>query len=138
MAAAKKAKTKTKAKAKAGAAAPRHRIFDYPFAKIYPMWLQKVERKGRTKKELDQVIGWLTGYTSAGLQKQVKGSDSLEGFFDKAPAFNPAAKLITGTVCGVRVEDVADPLMRKIRYLDKLIDELAHGRAMEKVLRQQP
>src|SRR5689334_19105406 len=124
MAAAKMTKAKAKTKAKMGGEAPRHRIFDYPFAKIYPLWLNKVERKGRTQKELDQVICWLTGYTNAGLQKQVKGDDSLEGFFDKSPAFNPAAKLITGTVCGVRVEEVADPLMRKIRYLDKLIDEL--------------
>src|SRR5690349_1953959 len=86
MAAAKKAKTKAKAKSTTGAAAARHRIFDYPFAKIYPLWLHKVERKGRTKKELDQVICWLTGYANAGLQKQVKGDDTLEGFFDKSPA----------------------------------------------------
>jgi hypothetical protein len=130
MPAAKKAKAKTKAKA------PRHRIFVYPFAKIYPMWVNKAERKGRTKQEVDQILCWLTGYTAAGLQKQIKGDGDLEAFFDGAPAFNPAAKLIKGTVCGVRVEEVADPLMRKIRYLDKLIDELAHGRAMEKILRQ--
>lgn len=132
MPAAKKTRSKTKAKTQA----PRHRIFAYPIAKIYPMWVHKAERKSRTKKEVDQIICWLTGYTPARLQKQVKGDGDLEGFFALAPAFNPAAKLIKGTVCGVRVEEVEDPLMRKIRYLDKLIDELAHGRAMEKILRQ--
>jgi hypothetical protein len=118
------------------AAKPRHRIFVYPFAKIYPMWVHKAERKGRTKKEVNQILCWLTGYTPAGLQKQIKGDGDLETFFAKAPVFNPAAKLIKGTVCGVRVEEVQDPLMRKIRYLDKLIDELAQGRAMEKILRR--
>jgi hypothetical protein len=127
---------KAKAKAKAKAAAPRHRIFAYPFAKIYPLWLQKVERKSRTKKELDQIICWLTGYTPAALRKQITGGGDLEAFFDNAPAFNPSAKLIKGTVCGVRVEEVEDPLMRKIRYLDKLIDELAQGKTMEKILRK--
>lgn len=113
-----------------------HRIFSYPFAKIYPMWVQKAERKARTKKEVDQIICWLTGYTAAGLQKQIKGENDLATFFAEAPKMNPKVKLITGTVCGVRVEEVADPLMRKIRYLDKLIDELAKGRPMEKILRQ--
>ena len=127
---------KTKAKAKAGAKSPNQRVFAYSFAKIYALLVQKAERKNRTKKEVDQVICWLTGYTPAGLQKQVKGQDDLETFFAKSPAFNPAAKLIKGTVCGVRVEEVEDPLMRRIRYLDKLIDELAQGRAMEKILRQ--
>jgi hypothetical protein len=126
---------KTKAKAKAGARSPSARVFAYSFAKIYALLVQKAERKNRTKKEVDQIICWLTGYTPAGLQQQVKGEDDLETFFAKAPAFNPAAKLIKGTVCGVRVEEVEDPLMRKIRYLDKLIDELAQGRAMEKILR---
>jgi hypothetical protein len=126
-----KTKPSTKATAK-----PGHRIYGYPFAKIYPLWLQKVERKSRTKQELDQVICWLTGYTAAGLQKQVSGGDDLETFFAKAPKFNPAAKLITGKVCGVRVEEVSDPVMRKIRQADKLIDELAQGRAMGKILRQ--
>jgi len=128
-------KTRAKAKAKA-TTAPRHRIFVYPFARIYPLWVNKAERKGRTGKEVDQILCWLTGYTPAGLRKHVKGDGDLETFFVQAPAFNPAAKLITGTVCGVRVEEVQDPLMRKIRYLDKLIDELAHGKAMEKILRQ--
>ena len=132
MAKAKKPAPKAKAKAKA----PGHRIFAYPFAKIYLALLHKAERKNRTRKEVDQIICWLTGYTQAGLQKQIKGSDDFQTFFAKAPAFNPAAKLIKGTVCGVRVEEVEDPLMRKIRYLDKLIDELAQGKAMEKILRQ--
>jgi hypothetical protein len=122
---------------KKAAKAPGHRVFAYPVAKIYPMWVQKAERKNRTKKEVDQVICWLTGYTAAGLQKQVKGDNDLETFFAEAPAMNPKTRLITGTVCGVRVEDVPDPLMRKIRYLDKLIDELAKGRPMEKILRQE-
>lgn len=113
-----------------------HRVFRYPFAKIYALLLNKVERKDRTKKELDQVIRWLTGYTQAGLMKQVRGEGDLEAFFASAPAFNPAAKLIKGMVCGVRVEEVEDPLMRRIRYLDKLVDELAHGKAMEKILRK--
>jgi hypothetical protein len=128
-------KRKATATAKAGAKAPGHRVFAYSFAKVYPMWVQKAERKNRTKKEVDQTICWLTGYTPAELQKQVKGEDDLETFFARAPAFNPAAKLIKGTVCGVRVEEIEDPLMRKIRYLDKLVDELAKGRTMEKILR---
>ena len=139
MAAAKRAKTgKTKAKSmpKAAPDSSRHRIFGMPFAKIYPAWLNKVVRKNRTQKELDQVICWLTGYTAAGLCKQVSGDTSLGTFFDDAPAYNPAARLITGTVCGVRVEEVAEPSMRKVRQLDKLVDELAKGRAMEKILRQ--
>jgi hypothetical protein len=118
------------------ATAPGHRIFAYPIARIYPMWVHKAERKERTKKEVDQIICWLTGYTPTGLQKQIKGENDLATFFAEAPKMNPKVKLITGTVCGVRVEEVADPLMRKIRYLDKLIDELAKGRPMEKILRQ--
>jgi len=136
MSTAKKAKAKAKAKAKQGAEAPRHRVFAYQFAKIYLLYVQKAERKNRTKKEVDQIICWLTGYTPAALQKQIKGDGDLGAFLAGAPAFNPAAKLIKGTVCGVRVEEVADPLMRKMRYLDKLIDELAQGKAMEKILRQ--
>jgi hypothetical protein len=106
------------------------------FAKLYPMYVHKAERKDRTKQEVDRIICWLTGYTQAGLQKQIKGDNTVEAFFAEAPAMNPKTALIKGTVCGVRVEDVADPLMRKIRYLDKLIDELAKGRPMEKILRQ--
>lgn len=129
------AKAKAKATAKPSAPAPRHRVFGMLFAKIYPLWVQKAERKGRSRQEVDQVIRWLTGYTPAGLQKHVKGTGDLESFFDQSPAYNPLAKRITGTVCGVRVEEVADPLMRRIRQLDKLIDELAQGRTMEKILR---
>ena len=114
----------------------RHRIFSMPFAMVYPMYVQKAERKNRTKKEVDQIICWLTGYTQAGLQQQIKRENDFETFFAQAPAMHPNVSLIKGVVCGVRVEDVEDPLMKKIRYLDKLIDELAKGRAMEKILRQ--
>ena len=115
---------------------PEHRVFAMPFAKVYPAYVQKAERKHRTKAEVDQIICWLTGYDRAGLQRQIdKGSD-IKTFFAQAPAMNPNTSLIKGVVCGVRVEEVEDPLMRKIRYLDKLIDELAKGRAMEKILRQ--
>lgn len=117
--------------------APRHRIFGMQFAKIYSALVNKAERKGRTGKEVDQIICWLTGYTAAGLRKHIKGDGDLESFFGQSPAYNPAAKLIKGTVCGVRVEEVPDPLMRRIRQLDKLIDELAQGKAMEKILRQE-
>jgi hypothetical protein len=114
----------------------QHRIFATPFAKIYPLYVQKAERKQRTKDEVDRIICWLTGYDQAGLERQIERQNDLETFFTEAPAMNPNSALITGVVCGVRVEDVDDPLMRKIRYLDKLIDELAKGRAMEKILRQ--
>lgn len=112
-----------------------HRIFKMPFAKVYPMYVQKAERKDRTKKEVDQIITWLTGYTAAALKKQIDNETDFETFFGRAPAMNPNASLIKGVVCGVRVEEVDDPLMQKIRYLDKLIDELAKGRPMEKILR---
>jgi hypothetical protein len=111
------------------------RVFGYKFASIYPMYIEKAERKNRTKKEVDQVICWLTGYTPAGLQQQIKKGNDLRTFFAQAPAMNPNASLITGVVCGVRVQEIEDPLMRKIRYMDKLIDELAKGKAMEKILR---
>jgi len=113
-----------------------HRVYAYAFAKIYALLVQKAERKGRTKKEVDEVIRWLTGYTAAGLQKQVRSDNDMKTFFAEAPAMNPKVKLIKGTVCGVRVEDIADPLMRNIRYMDKLVDELAKGRPMEKILRE--
>ena len=113
-----------------------HRIFKMAFAKVYPLYVQKAERKKRTKKEVDQVILWLTGYTPAQLRKQIDQEVDFETFFAKAPAMNPATGLIKGVVCGVRVEEVEDPLMRKIRYLDKLVDELAKGWPMEKILRQ--
>ncbi|RRH84095.1 DUF2200 domain-containing protein [Variovorax beijingensis] len=116
---------------------PRHRIFATAFAKVYPMYVQKAERKNRTKEEVDQVIRWLTGYDQAGLQRQIAQEKDLETFFAEAPAMNPNSSLIKGVVCGVRVEEVDDPLMQKIRYLDKLVDELAKGRKMEKILRQQ-
>jgi hypothetical protein len=112
-----------------------HRIFAMAFAKVYPMYVQKVERKGRTRQELDRVICWLTGYDQAGLQRQLERQGDFRTFFDEAPAFNPDSALIRGVVCGIRVEDVEDPLMRKIRYLDKLVDELAKGKPMGKILR---
>jgi hypothetical protein len=107
-----------------------------PFAKVYPMYVQKAERKGRTKAEVDKIICWLTGYDAAGLREQIKQGTDLETFFAQAPALHPNSSLIKGVVCGVRVEEIDDPLMQKIRYLDKLIDELAKGRAMEKILRE--
>ena len=116
---------------------PRHRIFAMAFAKVYPMYVQKAERKNRTKEEVDQIIRWLTGYDQAGLQLQIEQEKDFETFFAEAPAMNPNSSLIKGVVCGVRVEEVDDPLMQKIRYLDKLVDELAKGRKMEKILRQQ-
>ncbi|HTE15857.1 MAG TPA: DUF2200 domain-containing protein [Burkholderiales bacterium] len=114
---------------------PKHRIFTTAFAKVYPLYIQKVERKNRAKDEVDQIIRWLTGYSQAGLEKQIKQQSDFETFFAQAPAIHPNTSLIKGVVCGVRVEEVADPLMQKIRYLDKLIDELAKGKAMEKILR---
>ena len=115
---------------------PKHRIFTTEFARIYPLYVQKAERKNRTKDEVDQIIRWLTGYTRAGLEKQIKQKSDFESFFAQSPAIHPNTSLIKGVVCGVRVEEVEDPLMQKIRYLDKLIDELAKGKAMEKILRR--
>jgi len=115
---------------------PKHRIFGTAFARIYPMYVQKAERKQRTKDEVDQIICWLTGYDRAGLQKQIDQEIDLETFFARAPTMHPNCSLIKGVVCGIRVEEIEDPLMQKIRYLDKLIDELAKGKAMEKILRQ--
>jgi len=112
------------------------RIFEMSFASVYPLYVQKAERKGRTKAEVDEVIGWLTGFRGKSLEGAIDGKLSFETFFARAPRFNPKARLITGVVCGVRVEEVSDPLMRKIRYLDKLIDELAKGKTMERILRQ--
>ena len=112
-----------------------HRIFSTAFAKVYPLYVQKAERKGRSKDEVDRVIQWLTGYDAAGLQRQLGEGVDLRAFFEQAPAMHPNAALIQGVVCGVRVETVADPLMQKIRQLDKLIDELAKGKALDKVLR---
>ena len=111
-----------------------HRIFQTAVADVYPHYVTKVERKGRTVKELNEVIKWLTGFNEAALKKQMKSGATFKEFF-KAAKLNPKAKLITGSVCGVKVQEVQDPLMRKIRYLDKLVDELAKGRPLEKVLR---
>ena len=113
----------------------QHRIYRMTFSSIYPMYIQKAERKNRTKEEVDQVICWLTGYDQAGLQRQIELESNLETFFAEAPLFNPNASLIKGVVCGVRVEEIEDPTMREIRYLDKLVDELAKGKPMEKILR---
>lgn len=113
----------------------RHRIFTTEFSRVYPLYVQKAERKNRTKDEVDQIICWLTGYSRPELASQIEKQNDFETFFKQAPAINPNAGLIKGAVCGVRVEDVEDPLMQKIRYLDKLVDELAKGRAMEKIVR---
>lgn len=115
--------------------APRQSFFTMPFAKVYPLYVQKAERKGRTKAEVDQIICWLTGYDMPGLQQQIEQANNFETFFAQAPAIHPDSSLIKGVVCGVRVEDIDDPLMQKIRQLDKLIDELAKGKTMEKILR---
>ncbi len=112
-----------------------HRIFTTAFARVYPMYVQKAERKGRTQAELDRVICWLTGYDDAGLRRQIEQGVDFRTFFGEAPALHPHRALVKGTVCGVRVEDVEDPLMQLIRILDKLVDELAKGRAMDKILR---
>lgn len=114
---------------------PKPPIFTMKFGNVYLLYLQKAERKNRTKDEVDQIICWLTGYDPAGLQQQIELGSDFETFFAQAPALNPNCGLIKGVVCGVRVEDVEDPLMQKIRYLDKLVDELAKGKAMEKILR---
>lgn len=115
---------------------PRQDIFGIKFAKVYPLYVQKAERKNRTKEEVDQLICWLTGYDQAGLRQQIEQENDLEAFFAQAPAIHPNSALIKGVVCGVRVEEIDDPFMRNIRYLDKLIDELAKGKPMEKILRQ--
>ena len=112
------------------------RVSAMKFAKVYPLYVQKAERKGRTKDEVDQIIFWLTGYDRPGLQRQLEEEVDFAAFFEQAPALNPNVSLIKGVVCGVRVEDIEDPLMQKIRYLDKLVDELARGKAIEKILRQ--
>jgi hypothetical protein len=113
---------------------PVSRIFTVSVASVYPHYVAKVEKKGRSKAELDQVIEWLTGFDEAALQRHLASGTTFEGFFDAA-RLNPAASSITGTICGLRVEDIDDPLMQKIRYLDKLVDELAKGRKMDKILR---
>jgi hypothetical protein len=111
------------------------RIYSMSFARVYPLYVSKAEKKGRTKAEVDQIIRWLTGYSQEELEAQMDNQTDLETFFAEAPQLNPSRALIKGVVCGVRVEDIEDPTMREIRYLDKLIDELARGKAMEKILR---
>lgn len=111
-------------------------VFAMPFARVYPLYVQKAAKKGRTKKEVDEIIRWLTGYSAAKLERAIDAGVDFETFFAKAPRLNPNVGKITGVVCGVRVEAVADPLTQKIRYLDKLIDELARGKKMESILRQ--
>ena len=113
----------------------KHRIYTMRFGAVYPAYVAKAERKGRTKAELDQIITWLTGYDQAALEQVIESEADIETFFADAPAMNPARSLITGVVCGIRVENIEEPLMREIRYLDKLVDELAKGKAMEKILR---
>ena len=115
---------------------PGHRIFTTPFSSVYPLYVQKAERKGRSKDEVDRIICWLTGYEPVALQQQIDQGKDFETFFAQAPAMHPNTALIKGVVCGVRLEEVEDPLMRNIRYLDKLVDELAKGKALEKILRQ--
>jgi hypothetical protein len=115
---------------------PKNHVFGMKFAKVYPLYVQKAEGKNRTKEEVDQVICWLTGYDQTGLQQQIEQENDLETFFAQAPAIHPNSSLIKGVVCGIRVEEIDDPLMQKLRYLDKLIDELAKGKKMEKILRQ--
>lgn len=112
------------------------KVYAMSFARIYPLYVQKAEKKGRTRAEVDEVLRWLTGHTAAGLKKAVDADLSLEAFFAKAPRFQPKAGLIKGTVCGVRVEEVEDEVLRKIRVMDLLVDELARGKAMEKILRE--
>ena len=112
------------------------RVFRMSFASVYPMYIQKAEKKGRTKEEVDAIIFWLTGYNKKTLQQHIDKKSDFETFFTQAPAFNPNASKITGVICGYRVEEIEDKLMQKIRYLDKLIDELAKGRKMEKILRE--
>ena len=114
---------------------PGHRIFRTPFADIHPLYVAKAERKGRTRAEVDEVICWLTGYDAAGLEAAVADRVDLETFFARAPRMNPHAALITGVICGMRVEEIEDPLMQRIRYMDKLVDEVARGKRMSSILR---
>ncbi len=113
----------------------KHRIFTTSFASVYPYYVAKAERKSKTKEEVDTIICWLTGYTQKALQKQIDNKVNFEDFFEQAPKLNPNVSKITGVICGYRVEDIENKLMQKIRYLDKLVDELAKGKAMEKILR---
>ena len=114
----------------------RNRIYKILFSSVYPLYIKKAQAKGRTKEEVDEIIQWLTGYTMNGIEKQIEKKNDFETFFAEAPKFNPHATKITGVICGYRVEDIEDKLIQKMRYLDKLIDELAKGKAMEKILRK--
>lgn len=114
----------------------KHRIYTMPFASVYPHYVAKAEKKGRTKSEVDEIIRWLTGYSQEELEAVIENETDFETFFAKAPQLNPARRLIKGVICGVRVEEIEEPTMQEIRYLDKLIDELAKGKAMEKILRK--
>lgn len=113
----------------------KHRIYTMSVASVYPHYIAKAERKGRTKEEVDEIIRWLTGYNKKEFENLLKNKIDFETFFAKAPKMNPARELITGTICGIRIEEIEEPLMREIRYLDKMIDELAKGKAMAKILR---
>jgi hypothetical protein len=136
MATKKRAPARRAVKKPSEVAVKKPRVFGIAFARVYPLYLQKAENKGRTRAEVDEVIAWLTGYSGKTLKRAIDANVDLETFFAQAPRMNPNAGLITGVVCGVRVEAVADPLMQKIRYLDKLIDELAKGKKMASILRQ--
>lgn len=113
----------------------KHKIYSMSFAKVYPLYIKKVEKKDRTKAEVDQIIDWLTGYDQQQLEEVIINEISFEDFFSKAPQLNPNRALIKGVICGVRVEEIEEPIMQEIRYLDKLIDELAKGKAIDKILR---
>lgn len=113
-----------------------HRVYTMSFARVYPLYIAKVERKGRTKEEVDTVIRWMTGYTQKGLERELENQTDFQTFFTKAPQLNPARVLIKGMICGVRIEEIEEPIMREIRYLDKLVDELAKGKTMEQILRK--
>ena len=113
-----------------------HRIYTMSFASVYPLYVKKAERKGRTKKEVDEVIRWLTGYTQKGLEAHIKKGSDFQTFFAKAPKMNPDRRKITGVICGVRVEEIKEPLMQEIRYLDKVVDELAKGKTLDKIFRK--
>lgn len=114
---------------------PNERVYRMTFGSVYPLYVNKAERKGRTRDEVDEIISWLTGYTLTGIRTCIEDGTDFETFFTKAPRMNPKASLITGSICGYRVEDIEDPILQKLRYLDKLVDELAKGRKMEKILR---
>lgn len=113
----------------------KHKIYTMSVAKVYPHYITKAEKKGRSREEVDEITRWLTGYSQEQLDKQLEQGTDFETFFEEAPALNPSRKMITGVICGVRVEDIEEPVMQEIRYLDKLVDELAKGKAMEKILR---